>query len=925
MEKLDQLENILKVLFCYFPVQKVLIQCNDKIGITEEEYVQFAYVHTGMHDETAFSKEDFNSQCHYYMQELVKEYKKRGFKEYSSDKLNPIECLFYYVERMLKIDENEVVCRYERLMNWQRLTLDVNSDALVAAYLAMHKVPAEITEVDLSWKLVLGHDNHQLKRILNRGLAENHFHLYGSAPVFHLSWLSLMNSLIGSKEIVSLSKYDRNQMNAKLKHDNTLPEIPLRIQHLLAVCIRLILFMFLNPEFSKQVIPLPESNGSEVSENEWLSFLDGIVAKLISVVQSAIYSNDIEIYELEEQRANLQTIIDLFRDWYDFALPDYALLGSPGAYDEYNGIFQGERWLLYKCFTYIRYNRFSIEYTNLFYAYLLLKENFRHELIKFDDRVGFSHFQDFERRKFDLLDGSIFKGSIGAAARAATRENLLQENMLSLEVRVTPVDTAEGNLDLIRNLDRIIGKQKDHYFYTFHFLKRRDDWHSSDPDAFYCRHYNLRRKLQRQTSAIEKLRERYPNRAARVLGIDAASQEIGCRPEVFAIYFRYLHSVIHTIEDELGNRRLPQLRKTYHVGEDFLDVVDGLRAIDEAVRFLGMESGDRIGHALALGVDVKEWYTIKNNLITLPQQDYLDNIAWLYHMILKYEISGTEALQEYLKREFSIVFNSIYSNNMSTPYVKEILNKFQDDDRIACSDRSHALRQLDFNIFHYYSAWKLRSDDPTLYELGYYQGLTLDTEYDKCRVNTRITRNYEVRYIPEVFLINYFYHYSKEVRIEGEKTIQKEVADVYVDGVTHVQRALQGEIGRRGLAIETNPTSNLRIGTIRKYSQHPILNFYNRDLEVDDVLLEQNPQLLVSINTDDKGIFSTSLENEYAVMACALENLKNEDGRYRYPRQRVYAWLNSIRMMGIDQSFGWNGQNNRASKLKKYRIRVKRT
>lgn len=41
---------------------------------------------------------------------------------------------------------------------------------------------------------------------------------------------------------------------------------------------------------------------------------------------------------------------------------------------------------------------------------------------------------------------------------------------------------------------------------------------------------------------------------------------------------------------------------TYHTGEDFLDIVDGLRAIDEALLFLQMEKGERLGHAMALGV-----------------------------------------------------------------------------------------------------------------------------------------------------------------------------------------------------------------------------------------------------------------------------------------------------------------------------------
>ena len=63
---------------------------------------------------------------------------------------------------------------------------------------------------------------------------------------------------------------------------------------------------------------------------------------------------------------------------------------------------------------------------------------------------------------------------------------------------------------------------------------------------------------------------------------------------------------------------------TYHVGEDFLDPVDGLRAIDEAVRFLEMGSGDRLGHATVLGLDLKKWYEKKGTISI-----YMSRIIWI--------------------------------------------------------------------------------------------------------------------------------------------------------------------------------------------------------------------------------------------------------------------------------------------------------
>lgn len=100
-----------------------------------------------------------------------------------------------------------------------------------------------------------------------------------------------------------------------------------------------------------------------------------------------------------------------------------------------------------------------------------------------------------------------------------------------------------------------------------------------------------------------------------------------------------------------------------------------------------------------------------------------------------------------------------------------------------------------------------------------------------------------------------------------------------------------------------NPSSGFLIGTFKDYAKHPILSFYNRNLTNDFDRLQDCPQLSVSVNTDDQGVFSTSLENEYSLLANALENAVDEDGHYIYNRTMIYSWIDDIRKMGINQSF----------------------
>ena len=82
-----------------------------------------------------------------------------------------------------------------------------------------------------------------------------------------------------------------------------------------------------------------------------------------------------------------------------------------------------------------------------------------------------------------------------------------------------------------------------------------------------------------------------------------------------------------------------------------------------------------------------------------------------------------------------------------------------------------------------------------------------------------------------------------------------------------------------------------------------ILSFYNRELPVTQEEEAACPQLSVSINTDDKGVFYTDLENEYALLARSLEECMDDQEQPRFRKNDIYAWLDDIRIMGLEQGF----------------------
>lgn len=129
------------------------------------------------------------------------------------------------------------------------------------------------------------------------------------------------------------------------------------------------------------------------------------------------------------------------------------------------------------------------------------------------------------------------------------------------------------------------------------------------------------------------------------------------------------------------------------------------------------------------------------------------------------------------------------------------------------------------------------------------------------------------------------------VKLEGNRQVTTLISPAYIRGAKAVQHALRQEIAARGISIETNPSSNVLISNFRRYDKHPILSFYNRGLPVTQEEENACPQLSVSINTDDKGVFYTDLENEFALLARSLEECMDAHEQPRFRKNDIYVFL----------------------------------
>ena len=864
------LDHIVRIYFHAVSAQSIIDSVISYAHFPKKEFMGLSRAYLSQYSDTE------DNQLYEYIQDSVREegHPYAGMKHRGG--LNVFAALEELSEQLLAWENSEVLCRYGELLRFRKISQYVEEDLLVCAYLAVRCRRYGKRHKDFGWDFAIGHNNTQLDRIMEKGISENHFHLFGSAPSFHLIWFYFMNDA-DYAVLAEWGKRVAEQRRMTREHYGShYSEEPFERGVLKAAFIRVCLVYYLMGRDGRtEGVSL--GRGGTDSQEEVVLFTDIEAEELISGKKDIL-----------ERRNDIQKMIDRIKDfafWKGMGeVADYALylVENAGMIQAQNRWAAGERWLMYRMLAEELENPAAKDsraekYYNWFYAYLVLKQSVRNEIIQTNQTVGFENFHIYTKRK------NIYR-NMERMVETAVYGSISKGNVKTLEIRVTPEKKAYDNATGLQKIDRIIEQRKAlypefNYYFVFHFTKSQEEtlgeWKHFD--GLHCRHYGKRWELEQIANEIALFRQNYREQASRVLGIDACAQEIGCRPEVFAAVFRFLAS--HTVEDIPGVEKVGQLRMTYHAGEDFLDITDGLRAVDEAVMFLNLRCGDRIGHGTVLGLDAEKWYRFKENTIILNQQDYLDNIVWLYHKLTEYGIKGFDNLREWLLQEFHFYFAEVY---LHTKYGNR---------QMSC-----------FDINTYYEAWKLRGDEPELYVSGSYDRAEAlyDTEW---LINRKFPEKQRNREREEVGKLYYLYHYDWNVRNNGGKSMQKYVPPLYVEGVAAVQRAMGREFAARGIGIETNPSSNFAISTMQKYSEHPIVKLYNKDLTWNMEQLKECPQMNVSINTDDKGVFHTSLENEYALMACAMEKERDEEGNQVYNRQMIYQWIDNIREMGNMQSF----------------------
>lgn len=794
--------------------------------------------------------------------------------------------LLYFSARCLSIKDGDPLCQYQYLLRWHLLTTQVGEDLLTTSFLASRDIVLDKDRKSFDWNAFVGHDCKELNYIFEKPMAELHMHLKGSSFNFDLNWICLMNHIgIMQKNFAIEHPYFKYKSSSTDLYEAIRKASAIRY-YLAGACGCL-----------TQTITLAE-----------------LKRILIDAVESE-EKKELPEEVKEEHRLCLQERIDRsFENTYAKMLEQYGgnnLLGPedvidyiPHAHYEKepieNKILASERALMYAAFRKI-FQDDKGEYADLatlFYAYLSYKNHFRNEVMQLNDRVGFANFASYEERKTDYLmenqyNHLLYKAAIEGFLEKGKGIDRKETNRF-VEARIAPKDTEEGIVQSLKEINKEISPEYwDHYNFIFHFIKKRDE--PKDNDKY--QHFKLREEIRRQAYAIYQFRSNRENWSntnnlvGKVVGLDAANSEIFCRPEVYAQAFRFLRGHEVKIDEEIDDYP-NDLRITYHVGEDFMDIADGLRAVEEALIFLNLKNGDRLGHALVLGTDVREYYAKRYYSICASKQVILDNLAWLHHKCIR--LVGYTQLCGWIDIMFLRYFSEIYNDDRK-PGQTIIDSLFKEA----------PVDKLPDDIDDYYLSWLLRGNSPIVgSELDSAQMAkknTIDKQWAYAALNHNVgsesaLKNENAR---ELFDAYHSSRYAKKRNIGETLSIPQIYREEWNNLLEKIQQHLLEKIEQRHIAIECNPSSNFKIGEMERYDQHPIVRFFNYGLSTP----YPRHDISVSINTDDQGVFSTSLEREFSLMALAIE--RNQTEKYQNSPRAIIEWLDRVREMSMEQRFNY--------------------
>lgn len=701
--------------------------------------------------------------------------------------------------------------------------------------------------------------DQQLSRVLESGVAENHLHK-GVSRTFSSIWDSLMEPLTTER---AKSFWGREFVNGTKEHN------------------RRVIFYILGCGIARACLALAIQGeeavvkGEEEIRNFMEDFSDGqkLEDYFVKVFQNQsekeitdFYSRKWEILEkyLPQESFRDRLCMRIFGEDLAFHTLDenvflyYALRDMTDC--EENKDKEGSRKKRQKSIMqYLRFRNY------------LFHISVQQKTIK-----GLDYFQQAHYS----VNSALNHANINDFWEKAIREQLQNQDLQKIEFR-SSMPTSEKRfrmevLDFLKAYQKILREDycvydgKDYIPYrkipqvglVIHFLKRQDDsipekcFQNGKGDCSYFLFGRRQKEYEKQIDIFIRLRTEFVELSRYLVGIDAASLENSTPVWVFApIYENARDSRIEQIgrKSRAGNY-MQSLGFTFHAGEDFRHILSGLRRIDEAVEHLKFHAGDRIGHGIALGMEPRKWKS-QNPVIIIPQIEALENYLWAYDMLSVNYSNFQATILAYIEKQIYELVGRIYCGTQGG----------RQQEGIGVEILVAGYQKL---FTDYKSQFR---DEENFREIK--EGLCEKLFHGE-------------KVIWDAKLLAAARHCKRFVK-EMERPIHYEVTEQDILIVEELQKILKEKLGRKGIVVEVNPSSNMAIADLDGIKE-------NQMYQLDKINDRQN--LIICINSDDPAVFNTNVSNELAYIYYGMleQNIS---------REAALLWIDKIRRNGMNSSF----------------------
>jgi len=398
-------------------------------------------------------------------------------------------------------------------------------------------------------------------------------------------------------------------------------------------------------------------------------------------------------------------------------------------------------------------------------------------------------------------------------------------------------------------------------------------------------------------------------------GLDVAGDENALKIEWFAPMLRWLRSGFKLRPD--GERASTGFHLSIHAGEDYAHPASGMRHIDETVRFCEMREGDRLGHALALGIAPKDW-AMRQGEMMLPLDEHLDNLVWLRHYasVLSGVLPLAQQVLPILERRIARFWRLShwwqvpdFMKNAATENTTSSVADFEASPlHQATPDDLYCAWWLRRNCHYRWDAighgWPV--DSKELHALPDYAELAENRTLASQLYRARHRWFQSVQEEPLVIVrmgdeAQAHSRFHSKVSLKGENDLLEDVdTPAELDFMHALQDWLLTEYDKLGLIIEANPTSNVYIARLKTYAEHPIFRWHPPDESTlapgatSNLYGLRHGPVRVIVNTDDPGIMPTTLRTEFLLLREAALELK-------VGCTVAERWLETLRQYGIEQ------------------------